>query len=375
MEFLDSLLLESWTLWVVGLAAVVCRLIARRMKIGKWSLLAIEDYLMIFALLNFTGVVVCINEVAKNGSNYLPPDVAANLTPEGEAQAIWGSKMTFVLEIFTLTATWTVKACLLLMYGRLTEGTSTRQRWGVRVVAAYCAVTYVLVTLMFVFYWCNPTYEYWRVPVKIMQCATYYNHMIFATACNISSDLMLLLVPIPLMIKIRLPRKRKIGLCCVFGLGVFNILAAVLNRYYNFSNPNSYVFLYWYVAEVGVAMCVGNLPLCWPVIRLALGSKGDTSNPSYPNTSYPDSSGRRMPQSRHTLTSKASLWAKLDDEDGRTELSREQGSEIELVGHNMPDLVKQPYLTEAEITTGRPRHGHNSGDHIMVVTKVDITSK
>lgn len=38
---------------------------------------------------------------------------------------------------------------------------------------------------------------------------------------------------------------RKIGLCCVFGLGLFNILAAVLNRYYNFSNPNSYVFLYW----------------------------------------------------------------------------------------------------------------------------------
>lgn len=26
MEFLDSLLLESWSLWVVGLAAVVCRL-------------------------------------------------------------------------------------------------------------------------------------------------------------------------------------------------------------------------------------------------------------------------------------------------------------------------------------------------------------
>ena len=148
-----------------------------------------------------------------------------------------------------------------------------------------------------------------------------------------------------------------------------------MNRYYNFSNPNSYVFLYWYVAEVGVAMCVGNLPLCWPVIRLALGSKGDSSNPSYPNTSYPDSSGRRMPQSRHTLTSKASLWAKLDDEDGRTELSREQGSEIELVGQNVPDLVKQPYQTEAEITTGRPRHGHNSGDHIMVVTKVDITTK
>lgn len=120
-------------------------------------------------------------------------------------------------------------------------------------------------------------------------------------------------------------------------------------------------------------MCVGNLPLCWPVIRLALGSKGDTSNPSYPNGSYPDSSGRRMHQSR-TLTTKASLWAKLDDEDGRTELSRDQGSEIELVDQYVPDLVKQPYQTEAAITSGTDSR-HNSGDHITVVTKVDITTK
>lgn len=105
--------------------------------------------------------------MAKNGSNYLPEDVANNLSPEGRAQAIFGSKMTFVLEIFTLTATWTVKACLLLMYGRLTEGTSTRQRLGVTIVACYCIVTYLTVTFMFVFYWCNPTYEYWRVPVRI----------------------------------------------------------------------------------------------------------------------------------------------------------------------------------------------------------------
>ncbi|KAK7416696.1 hypothetical protein QQX98_005022 [Neonectria punicea] len=368
MELVDSLLIESWILWVLGVLVVVCRLIARRMKLGNWRQLAIEDYLICFALVNFTGVVVCINEVAKNGSNYMEPEVAAHLTAEGKSRAIFGSKMTFVLEIFTLTATWAVKACLLLLYGRLTEGTSVRQSWAVKIVAGYCVLTYLLVTFMFVFYWCNPTYEYWRVPVRIMQCATYYNHMIFATACNISSDLMLLFLPIPIMIKIRLPLKRKLGLCCVFGLGIFNILAAVLNRYYNFSNPNSYVFLYWYVAEVGVAMYVGNLPLCWPVIRLALGSKGDSSNPS----SYPDSSARRKPQSRHPLTSKASIWAKLDDEDGtRTQGSPEQGSQIELVDQKGPDLVKQPYHTEAEVSSDR-HHGHNPSDHITVVTKVAV---
>ncbi|KAH8721810.1 hypothetical protein BGZ61DRAFT_195444 [Ilyonectria robusta] len=378
MELVDSLKIVSWILWVLGVVVVVCRLIARRMKLGKWGRLMVEDYLMVFALVNFTGVVVSINEVAKNGSNYMPEEVAKSLDAKGRAQAVFGSKMTFVLEIFTLTATWTVKACLLLLYSRLTEGTSTRQSLAVKMVAGYCLVTYLLVTFMFVFFWCSPhTYEYWEVPVRISQCASYYNHMIFATACNISSDLMLLCVPIPIMIKIRLPMKRKIGLCCVFGLGIFNILAAVLNRYYNFSNPNSYVFLYWYVTEVGVAIYVGNLPLCWPVIRLALGSKGDSSNPSsYPNPSYPENSARRKTQSRNPLTSKASIWAKLEDEDGtRTDGSRDQGSEIELVGSPRgPDLVKQPYQTEAEVSSDPKPHRHKPSDHITVVTKVDVTT-
>lgn len=46
--------------------------------------------------------------------------------------------------------------------------------------------------------------------------------MIFATAWNISSDLMLLAIPFPIVFKTQLPLKRKIGLCCVLGLGVLN---------------------------------------------------------------------------------------------------------------------------------------------------------
>ncbi|KAM0551240.1 hypothetical protein ACHAPJ_008585 [Fusarium lateritium] len=301
------------------------------MKLGKWSRLAVEDYLMVFALINFTGVVVSINEVAKNGSNYMPENVAIKLTPEERQQAIFGSKMTFVLELFTLTAIWTVKACLLFLYARLTQGTSVKQRWAVRGVAAFCAITYILVTLMFAFHWCSPTPEYWAVPVNSKK-------------------------------------------------SLFNILAAVLNRYYNFSNPNSYVFLYWYVAECGVALWVGNLPLCWPVLRLAIGSKGDTSNPSYPNpsyrnSSYPEGSARRRTQGRHPLSSKPSIWAKLEDEDAtRIDTPPDQGSQIELVEQRGTDLLKQPYHAEAMVSSG-PQHEGNLSGRITVVTKVEVSTK
>lgn len=123
-------------------------------------------------------------------------------------------------------------------------------------------------------------------------------------------------------------------------------------------------------------MYVSNLPLCWPVIRLAIGTKGDSSDPSsYPNPSFPNSTSRIKTQNRHPLASTASVWAKLDDEDGqRTNPSPEQGSQIELVEQNALDLVQQPHQTRTGVSS-TPGHGHGTGDHIKVVTTVDVRTK
>jgi len=61
-----------------------------------------------------------LNEVAKNGSSYMSPEYAATLTPDQLAMAVYGSKMTLVLELFTITTLWLVKFCLLILYHRLT---------------------------------------------------------------------------------------------------------------------------------------------------------------------------------------------------------------------------------------------------------------
>src|SRR3569833_1192874 len=45
------------------------------------------------------------------------------------------------------------------------------------------------------------------------------------------------------------------------------ILIAVLNRYYNFANPDDLGYVYFYAAEVATAVYVGNIPLCWQLAR------------------------------------------------------------------------------------------------------------
>jgi hypothetical protein len=59
------------------------------------------------------------------------------------------------------------------------------------------------------------------------QCASYYYHLIFATAWNISADIALLVIPLLIIPKSQLPRRRKILISCVLGLGVFNVSTAV----------------------------------------------------------------------------------------------------------------------------------------------------
>jgi len=84
---------------------------------------------------------------------------------------------------------------------------------------------------------------------------------------NISSDIMMLCIPIPLLIRSQLPRANKLILCCLFGLGIFVILCAVLNKYYSFAHPFSPMWEFWYIREASTAILVANMPMCWSLMR------------------------------------------------------------------------------------------------------------
>lgn len=64
--------------------------------------------------------MVTTNQVAINGSNYIPEGAEKQFTPKQFEQAEWGSKMLLALEEFMLPTLWLVKACLLLLYSRMT---------------------------------------------------------------------------------------------------------------------------------------------------------------------------------------------------------------------------------------------------------------
>lgn len=78
----------------------------------------------------------------------------------------------------------------------------------------------------------------------------------------------MLLVAIPMLVQVRVPLKQKLILVILFGMGIFVIVAAILNKVYCLvPSLISYVYMNWYFREATVAILVTNLPLVWSLLR------------------------------------------------------------------------------------------------------------
>lgn len=135
------------------------------------------------------------------------------------------------------------------------------------------------------------------MPVDNMQCATYQHYSITQAVFNISSDAVMFAIPIPLLIKAQLKRRRKVVLIGVMSLGLFTIIAAILNKYFNFASPLTTTYQIWYIREASTAIYVANLMCWWPLLRKLFGVKAFQYNsnraqrPGNPDNQNNDSSG------------------------------------------------------------------------------------
>lgn len=114
------------------------------------------------------------------------------------------------------------------------------------------------------------------VPTPNVQCDAATNHLITNAVFNLSSDVAMLAVGLPMFLRISLPLSKKIPLVGIFSLGVFVIIAAILNKVYSFSEPFSEQWVYWYVRESSTALIVANLPFVWLFYRKVFRIRSST---------------------------------------------------------------------------------------------------
>ena len=105
---------------------------------------------------------------------------------------------------------------MLFIYYRIT--TNSRQALLVNLCIVYTALGFVA-TQLTLFFNCRPFSGYWTLPPPQEECATYFRFEVIQAVFNISSDLVILSVIIPVLWKLKLAKQDKLPLVFVFSLG------------------------------------------------------------------------------------------------------------------------------------------------------------
>lgn len=163
-----------------------------------------------------------------------------------------------------LNVIYIIKICMLLMYTRLTLGLQVQKM--VFYLSIYVGIGWLATEIAF-FTACTPFVGYWAMPPPNPQCTTLQHYAIVQACFNISSDTLMLLIPLPLITRLNAPWKQKAILTVIFSMGIFVILAAILTKVFNLSNIWDPSYMLWYTREASVAVYVSNLPMIWPLLR------------------------------------------------------------------------------------------------------------
>ncbi|KAF2008046.1 hypothetical protein P154DRAFT_541304 [Amniculicola lignicola CBS 123094] len=295
--------IESWIWYTFAVGIIVARLTSRTLLFGSPKGLQYDDWIMgIFVVACYTVLIVMSNIEAEAQSNLLPPGFdISTLTLEDIADREYGSKIVIVVEQMQIVVIWACKACLLILYHRLTRMVAPKSNVAIKLLAAYVALGFVVMEILYFAAWCRPFPQYWAVPTKSSQCNALINHRITNAVFNLSSDLIMLCIALPMFLRSLLPWKRKLILCCIFSLGIFVIMASVLNKYYSFTAPYESTWISWYARESSTAILVANLPFTWTLLRklFKLGAFDEHHPPPPTYHSSRTAGGRRTQRVHH----------------------------------------------------------------------------
>lgn len=109
------------------------------------------------------------------------------------------------------------KASVILFFLRLATERSYR-------IVCYLAITYITMytssSLMINLFGCKPISGGWdRRPTNPSVCVTNSGYYYYATTSNAAMDVMLLVLPIPIVLRLRLAWRVKLGLVAMFSMG------------------------------------------------------------------------------------------------------------------------------------------------------------
>ncbi|WQF84422.1 hypothetical protein CDEST_09436 [Colletotrichum destructivum] len=136
----------------------------------------------------------------------------------------------FMMDVYLAAAIYTLcgsfaKVSLLIFYFRLSP-----QRWFKQAVWASLAIiaAYSVGIFFALVFACDPIAMSWDITITEGTCINRPSLYIATAAANIISDLILFALPIPIVVKLQIPRRQKIGLFFIFAVGSLTVVTSII---------------------------------------------------------------------------------------------------------------------------------------------------
>ncbi|KAE8375384.1 hypothetical protein BDV26DRAFT_299799 [Aspergillus bertholletiae] len=248
----DATLVSLWVLTWCAVGLISTRLVMRKIR-GKEFVLG--DYLSFCAILCALARLALVHVIIIWGTNNMPPSVrySHHFTSEEIYHRETASKFTLVNRVFYNTYLWLQKFILLDTYRHLLRNLSW-ERITLGTYVSIFAATYVTVQIV-TFTECDPFDHYWIVLPD-------------PGVLNIATDLMLIILPVPLLVKVKRPFMEKLQLAALFAVGFFIVIITVIRLPQNARHSTAQVNrTTWASVELFAAALVANAPVLYGFYR------------------------------------------------------------------------------------------------------------
>ncbi|KAB8231006.1 hypothetical protein BDV23DRAFT_190905 [Aspergillus alliaceus] len=244
----DATLISLWVFTWCTVGLISMRLVMRKIR-GKSFVLG--DYLSIAAILCALIRLALVHVMIIWGTNNMPPKIrhSHHFTSQEIYRRETASKFALVNRVFYNTYLWLQKLILLDTYRHLLRNLS----WERITLSSYLfvfAATYVAVQIV-TFTECDPFNHYWRVLPD-------------PGVLNIITDFMLIVLPVPLLIKVKRPFMEKLQLAALFAVGFFIVVITIIRLPQNAQHSTAQVNrTTWASVELFAAAIVANAPVLY----------------------------------------------------------------------------------------------------------------
>ncbi|KAE9577737.1 hypothetical protein CGMCC3_g6196 [Colletotrichum fructicola] len=261
---------EIWSLYAIATTMIALRVFCRTKMVGV-SGFRPDDYLVLFAWAVYTTVSTMATMfvlVAQGKHTSLLTPEQREMMPESEFY-LWeyGSKNFVVGMCCYATIVWTLKFNMLFFYRRLVEGQWVEKFiFPVMGLVGATAIAMVLI----IFLTCRPITLMWQIRPDPGENCVPQNKVYFYSilAFNLTTDMCIILIPIPVISLVRASIWRRLGVYFLFSLGVFVMTAAIIRVILIFHPTGQFgPGAMWSIREDFVAIFVGQAPMVVPIFK------------------------------------------------------------------------------------------------------------